>query len=182
VQRPDGNRDSIPFTAGRSIFRWLTAAATVADGSLSPSTSSAGPVSLSLKLGLPRPAHHAARAARMELENDQPVGSPPANGREGVSLFARDCSQLVTKPQPIPGNRMKATTRFFKMSFLIGAHAVAAAWGFWALKLFIDGNFGWAFVFAMLAGVNAVALSIWWSNRLPRDEGVRKGPVPAERL
>jgi hypothetical protein len=65
---PDaGNRGSIPFTAGRSIFRRLTAAATVADGGLSPSTSSAGPVSLSLKLGLPRPAHHAARAARVEV-------------------------------------------------------------------------------------------------------------------
>jgi len=62
-----GNRGSIPFTAGRSIFRRLTAAATVADGGLSPSTSSAGPVSLSLKLGLPRPAHHATRAARIEV-------------------------------------------------------------------------------------------------------------------
>jgi hypothetical protein len=77
---------------------------------------------------------------------------------------------------------MIATTRFFKVSFLIGAHAAAAAWGFWAFKLFIDGNFGWALVFGMLAGINAMALAIWWSNRLPRDEGVRIGPVPGERL
>jgi hypothetical protein len=68
---------------------------------------------------------------------------------------------------------MIATTRFFKVSFLIGAHAAAAAWGFWAFKLFIDGNFGWALVFGMLAGINAMALAIWWSNRLPRDEGVQ---------
>jgi hypothetical protein len=77
---------------------------------------------------------------------------------------------------------MKATTRFFKVSFLIGGHAAAAASGFWAFELFIDGNFGWTLVFGMLAGINAMALAIWWSNRLPRDEGVRNGPVPGERL
>ena len=77
---------------------------------------------------------------------------------------------------------MKATTRFFKVSFLIGGHAAAAASGFWAFELFIDGNFGWTLVFGMLAGINALALAIWRSNRLPRDEGVRNGPVPGERL
>jgi hypothetical protein len=43
---------------------------------------------------------------------------------------------------------MNWIVRFYKVSFLIGAHAAAAVWGGAAIKLAMDGQFGPAISFA----------------------------------
>jgi hypothetical protein len=55
--------------------------------------------------------------------------------------------------------------RFYKVSFLIGAHAAGAAWGVGAIKLAMDGQFGPATTFAGLSFIMTTALVIWWHNR-----------------
>jgi hypothetical protein len=84
-----GNRGSVPFTAGRSAFHPSGAAATPRNGGL-PKPPRAGPVFLSLKSGLPRPAHHGACGARMK-------GRSSAIGRRDSyrQLFA-----LLAEDQP----------------------------------------------------------------------------------
>jgi hypothetical protein len=62
---------------------------------------------------------------------------------------------------------VKAIIRFYKMSFLIGAHVFAVGWGFFAIKLFSEGKTGPAITAVVLSGVMTMVLAVWWLNCLP---------------
>jgi hypothetical protein len=64
---------------------------------------------------------------------------------------------------------MAAIIRFYKISFLIGFHFAAAGWGFFAIKLAIEGKFGPALTFGALSAITTIFLVAWWSNRAPED-------------
>lgn len=59
---------------------------------------------------------------------------------------------------------MKAIIRFYKVSFLTGAHAATFAWWFSAINLFSEGKLGPAIAFGALASITTMALAVWWLN------------------
>jgi hypothetical protein len=64
---------------------------------------------------------------------------------------------------------MTTIIRFNKISFLIGAHAAAFVWAFFAIKLASEGNLGPALTFGALAGLTILVLIAWWLRRLFPD-------------
>jgi hypothetical protein len=64
---------------------------------------------------------------------------------------------------------MTAVIRFYKVSFLIGAHVAASVWGFFAIKLASEGRLGPALIFGVLAGFTILLLIAWWLNRFFPD-------------
>jgi hypothetical protein len=61
---------------------------------------------------------------------------------------------------------MSAIIRFYKMSFVLGAHGAAVSATVFAIKAVREGNLGGALTFGIFAGLLALGLVAWWINRL----------------
>ena|ERR1700744_1925711 len=60
---------------------------------------------------------------------------------------------------------VKAVIQFYRRCFLLGAHAAAAVWAFFAVKLAIEGgHVVAALTFAVLSGIMTSFLIVWWSK------------------
>ena len=60
---------------------------------------------------------------------------------------------------------MKALIRFYKMSFVAGAHGGAIASGLGTVKLAADGNRGTAIAFGVITAIIVFGLYVWWTER-----------------